>query len=151
MSAGEGPFLYDDGPAPLHTGTPRRANWLVIALLLGTVLVAVGMFAGLFLLRGTPTEQSEESVGVFLAAMEQGDGETTHGLLCEELRRTIDAGEVPPEYRGALPGRVTGSSPVERDGRSVVDVAVRWADGTTTSFTVLNEDGPRLCGVSSTG
>ena len=67
-----GPFLYDDEPAPLHTGTPRRRPGLVIGLLLGTVLVAVGMVAALYLVRGSPAEQSEEAVGVFLAALDRG-------------------------------------------------------------------------------
>ena len=91
-----GPFLYDDGPPPLHTGTPRRRPWLVIGLLLGTVLVAVGMVAALYLVRGSPAEQSEEAVGVFLAALDQGDGETAHALLCAEVRDRTDAGKVPP-------------------------------------------------------
>lgn len=148
MSTAEGPFLYDEDPAPLHTGTPRRRPWLLLAGLLATVLVAVGMVAGLSLVRGTPTEQSEEAVGVFLAALEARDGETTHGLLCEELRATTDPGEVPAAYRGPVPARVTGSVEAERDGAPVYEVAVAWADGTTTSFTVINENGPRLCGVS---
>jgi hypothetical protein len=148
MSTAEGPFLYDEDPAPLHTGAPRRRPWLLLALLLATVLVAVGMALGLFLVRGTPAERSEEAVAVFLAALEQGDGETTHGLLCEELRATTGPGEVPADHRRPLPARVTGSVEAERDGAPVYEVAVAWADGTTTSFTVINEDGPRLCGTS---
>ena len=35
------------------------------------------------------------------------------------------------------------------DDPPVYEVAVRWADATTTSFTVINEDGPHLCGTSS--
>jgi hypothetical protein len=146
-----GPFLYDDEPAPLHTGTPRRRNGLVLALLLGTVLVAVGMVAALYLVRGSPAEQSEEAVGVFLAALGKGDGETAHSLLCAEVRAQTDEGEVPAEYAPALPARVVGSEGAEVDGAAVVEVEVRGADGGTTSFVVLNEDGPRLCGVSSTG
>ena len=34
----EGPFLYDDDPMPLHTGTPRNRNGTLIALLSATVL-----------------------------------------------------------------------------------------------------------------
>lgn len=146
-----GPFLYDDDPAPLHTGAPRRRNGWVLAGLLGIVLLAVAMVGVLLLVRGTPEEQSEEAVGVFLAALGQDDGETTHGLLCEEVRQGTEAGEVPAEYRGALPGRVTGSEETDRGGATVVEVEVAWADGTATTFTVVNEDGPRLCGTAPTG
>lgn len=146
-----GPFLYDDEPAPLHTGTPRRRNGLIVGLLLGTVLVAVGFVVALFVVRGTPDEQAEEAVGVFLAALDHGDDETAHGLLCADLRSGIDAGEVPPEYRLPLPARVVGSTETEVDGGSSYAVEVRGADGTTTSFTVVNEDGARLCGVSPAG
>ncbi len=144
-----GPFLYDDEPAPLHTAAPRRRNGVVLALLIGTTLVAVGMVAALYLFRGSPAEQSEEAVGVFLAALDQGDGETAHGLLCADVRARVDAGQVPEEYRPALPARVVGSSEV--DGGAGYQVEVRGADGATTSFTVVREDGPHLCGMSSGG
>jgi hypothetical protein len=144
-----GPFLYDDEPAPLHTGAPQRRNGTVLALLLGTVLVAVGMVAGLYFFRGSPAEQSEEAVGVFLAALDQGDGETAHGLLCADVRAQVDTGEVPEEYRPALPARVVGSAEV--DGGAGYEVEVRGADGATTAFTVVRENGPHLCGTSSGG
>jgi hypothetical protein len=143
-----GPFLYDDDPAPLHTGTPRRRPGLVVALLLGTSLLAVAMVAGLYLFRGSPTEQSEEAVGVFVTALDRGDDETAYQLLCGEVRAGLEAAEVPAEYRPALPARVIGSEKTEVDGTSVVEVRVRGADGATTTFTVLSEDGPRLCGVA---
>ena len=146
-----GPFLYDDEPPQLHTGTPRRRPGLVIGLLLGTVLVAVGMVAALYLVRGSPAEQSEEAVAVFLAALDKGDGETAHALLCAEVRDRTEAGEVPPEYLPALPAEVVGSEETEVDGASVVEVEVRGADGDTTSFVVRNEDGARVCGTSSAG
>ena len=143
-----GPFLYDDDPAPLHTGTPRRRTGLVLGLLLGTVLLAFAMVGGIYLFRGSPAEQSEEAVDVFLTALGRGDDETAHQLLCAEVRDGLDAREVPAEYRPAPPARVVGSEKTEVDGTSVVVVEVRDADGATTSFTVLSEDGPRLCGVS---
>lgn len=144
-----GPFLYDDEPAPLHTGAPRRRNGAVLALLVGTALVAVGMVAALYLFRGSPAEQSEEAVRVFLAALDQGDGETAHGLLCAEVRAQVDPGEVPDEYRPALPARIVASTAV--DGGSGYAVEIRGADGATTSFTVVREDGPHLCGTSPGG
>lgn len=144
-----GPFLYDDDPAPLHTGTPRRRTGLVLGLLLGTVVLAVAMVAGLYLFRGSPAEESEQAVGVFLAALDQGDDETAYLLLCAEIRADLDEGEVPPEYRPALPAEVVGSERAEVDGTPVYDVEVRGADGTTTSFTVLSENGARLCGTAS--
>jgi hypothetical protein len=146
-----GPYLYDDEPAPIHTGTPRRRNGLIVALLLGTVLVAIGFVVAMFVVRGAPDEQSEEAVGVFLAALDQGDDETAHGLLCSGVRAGLDAGEVPPEYRLPLPARVVGSEEIEVDGGPAYDVEVRWADGTTTAVTVVNEDGPHVCGVSAGG
>jgi hypothetical protein len=146
-----GPFLYDDEPAPLHTGTPRRRTGLVLGLLIGTVVVAVAMVAVLYLVRGSPAEQSEEAVGVFLAALDRGDDETAHQLLCAEVRAELEAGEVPAEYRPALPARVVGSEKDEVDGTTVYEVEVRGADGATSSFAVLSEDGPRLCGTSSAG
>ena len=146
-----GPFLYDDEPAPLHTGTPRRRTGLVVGLLLGTTLLAVAMVAGLYFFRGSPAEQSEEAVGVFLAALDQGDDETAHQLLCADVRAGLDDGEVPAEYRPALPAEVVGSEKAEVDGTPVYDVQVRGADGATTSFVVLSEDGARLCGIASGG
>ena len=146
-----GPFLYDDEPAPLHTGAGRRRNGLLLALLLGTAVVAVGMVAAILLLKGSPAEQSEEVVGVFLAALDGGDRETAYGLLCEEVRASAEAGEVPPEYRLPTPAEVVGSERAELDGAPVYEVEVRSADGATTSFTVVNQDGPHLCGTSSAG
>ena len=144
-----GPFLYDDEPTPLHTGTPRRRNGFIVALLVGTVLVAVGFVAAMFLVKGSPAEQSEEAVGVFLAALDRGDDETAHGLLCTDVRAGLEANEVPAEYQVALPGRVVGSVETEVDGAAVVEVEVSGDDGATTSFTVVNQDGPHLCGVST--
>ena len=35
---------------------------------------------------------------------------------------------------------------VEAAGDGQLRVDVRWADGTTTEWTVVGEDGPRICG-----
>ena len=146
-----GPYLYDDDPHPLHTGSPRRRNGLLIALLAGTVLVAVGMAVALFVVRGSPAEQSEEVVGVFLSALEQGDGETAHELLCEKLRAEVAAGEVPADYRRPGPGRVVGSRETEVDGVPVHEVQVAWADDSSSRIAVVSERGPHVCGISSDG
>jgi hypothetical protein len=146
-----GPFLYDDEPAPLHTGPGRRRNGLLLALLLGTVAVAIGMVAAISLVKGSPAEQSEETVGVFLAALGNGDRETAYGLLCEEVRAGAEPGDIPPEYRLPTPAEVVDSERTELDGAPVYVVEVRSADGTATSFTVVNQDGPHLCGTSPAG
>ena len=52
-----GPFLYDDGPAPLHTGTPRRRPWLLLAIFGGTAVVAVLMVLGCRCCRDRPTSR----------------------------------------------------------------------------------------------
>jgi hypothetical protein len=149
MSQTEGPYLYDDGPEALHTGTPRGARGLILAVLGGTVLVAVGMAVGLPLVKGTPDEQAREVTGVFLDALAGGDAETAHQLLCEEERARVPAGEVATEYAPAGDGEITGTSADDVDGVPVQRVEIGWADGSTSTFTVLSEDGPRVCGVSA--
>jgi hypothetical protein len=144
-----GPFLYDDDPAPLHTGTPRRRHGLLLAMLAGTVLVAVGMVAALYLVRGSPDEQSREVVGVFLAALEQDDTETAHGLLCEAERARLQPGDVAGEYLGAAPGVIVGAEKAEVDGGAVQAVQVRWDDGAESKLVVLSESGPHVCGTSA--
>jgi hypothetical protein len=140
-----GPFLYDDDPAPLHTGTPRRRNGLLLALLAGTVLVAVGMVAALFLVKGSPEEQAEEVAGVFLTALEQGDLDTAHQLLCEGERAAVPPEGLAHTYLAETPGRVVGA---EAAGEGELRVQVRWADDTTSEWTVIGEDGPRVCGTT---
>jgi hypothetical protein len=143
-----GPYLYDDDPAPLHTGVPRRRSGLMLAIFGGTVVVAVLMVLGLPLLKGTGEEQARESAGVFLAALEQGDTETAHQLLCEEERARLEPGKVAQAYLGEGPAEV-GAPREEDGGGSVVHVPVRWADGSSTEWTVIREDGPRVCGVAA--
>jgi hypothetical protein len=144
-----GPYLYDDDPMPLHTGTPRRRHGLLLALLAGTVLVAVGMVAALYLVRGSPDEQAREVVGVFLAALEQDDTETAHGLLCEAERARLQPGDVAGEYLGAGAGEIVGTEEAEVDGGAVREVRVRWDDGAESEFVVLSESGPHVCGTTA--
>lgn len=140
-----GPYLYDEGPEQLHTDAPRRRKGLLVAMLGGTVLMALVAVGALLVVRGSPTEQAEEAVGVFLAALEQGDGETAHALLCEDVRAEFEPGRVPAEYEQSVPGEVVGSSERQVDGAPVIEVEVRWAGGGTTEIVVVNQGGPHVC------
>ena len=86
-----GPFLYDDDPAPLHTGTPRRSGKLLVAIFGGTIVVGVLMVLLMPLIKGSPEEQVREAVTVFVGALEKGDLETAYGLLCEDERARMSA------------------------------------------------------------
>ena len=143
----QGPFLYDDGPEPLHTGAPQRSGKLLVAIFGGTVVVAVLMVGLLYLVKGSPDEQAREVAGVFLAALEQGDTETAYELLCAEERGRIDEDDVAATYLVGGNGRVAGAE--ENDGR--VQVSIAWDDGTATTVDVVNEEGARVCGISSAG
>ncbi len=142
-----GPFLYDDDPAPLHTGTPRRANGVLLLIFGGTAAFAVLMVVLMSVVKGSGEEQAQEVAGVFLAALRQEDTETAYGLLCEEQRARLSADEVADAYLG--PG--TGEPGTAREDGDAQLVPVEWSDGTTTEFTVIAEDGPRICGVAAAG
>lgn len=146
-----GPYLYDDGPEQLHTSGPRRRSGLLGALLGGTVLLALVAVVLMSAVRGSPTEQAEEAVGVFLAALDQGDGETAHALLCEDVRAEFEPARVPAEYEQSVPGEVVGSTERDVDGVPVVQVEVRWADGGTSEIVVVNEGGPHVCSNPAAG
>ncbi len=141
-----GPYLYDDGPESLHTGVPRRRPWLLLGIFGGTVVVAVLMVLALPLLRGTAEEQARESVGVFLAALGKGDIETVNGLLCERERARLAPGEIAGAYLVGEGGHVVGTEEAQEDGESVQHVRVGWEDGSASTFVVVREDGPRICG-----
>ena len=141
-----GPYLYDDDPAPLHTGTPRRRQGLLIAILAGTALVAVAMVAAMYLVKGSPEEQAQQVAGVFLAALEKDDTETAHQLLCQAERANLSAESVAPAYLDETPGRVVGS---DAAGEGQLRVEVRWADGSRSQWLVISEDGPRICGATA--
>ncbi len=148
MSTSQGPYLYDDDPAPLHTGTPRPRRGLLLAILGGTVAVAVGMGVGLPLVKGSAEEQARQVTGVFLDALAQDDLETAHQLLCEDERAVVLPDQVAGEYAGAGGGEVTDTAAGEVDGDPVQRVTVTWADGSTSVLTVVSEDGPRVCGTA---
>jgi hypothetical protein len=149
-----GPYLYDEGPEPLHTGTGRSRRGLLVVILLGTVLVAVAAVIALPLVKGTAGEQASEAAGVFVAALQQGDVETAYGLLCADERARLQPGQVAGEY--LRPGTPTIGDPTDADLGDVPAqrVPVRWADGgavTSTFLTVVNEDGAHVCGTTPAG
>ncbi len=143
-----GPYLYDEGPEAIHTGTPRRRPWFLVLLVGGTALAAVVMVVAMVVIRGTPGEQAREVTEVFLAALAHDDVETAHALLCEDERAQITVDEVAAVYEGEGVGRVTGVAEDEVDGEPVQRVDVEWADGSTTELTVVAEDGNRICGTA---
>ena len=140
-----GPYLYDEGPEPLHTGEGRRRGRLLVVILLGTVLAAVAAAVALPLVKGTAGEQSTQAAQVFFAALQQGDTETAYGLLCTDERARLKPEQVAAEY--LQPGTPT----IEKatDAGTTERVTVRWSDGgavTRTFLTVVNQDGAHVCG-----
>ena len=147
-----GPFLYDEGPEPLHTSTPRRRQGLLLWVFGGTVLVAVLMVVLLPLMTGSAGDQSREVVQVFLAALDRGDDDTAFQLLCAEERAELASDEVAGRYLGGDgPGEVVAVSDDEVDGDPVQRVQVAWDGGSSAEFTVVNSDGPHVCGVTVPG
>ena len=146
-TASEGPFLHDDGPDSPHTGTPRSANRPLLLIMLGTVLVGVAMVLLLPVVRGTPAEQSTAVVDGLYAALAAGDLEAADQMLCQaERQRLADADPTEDYVRGDDP-EVTGATDGEVGGDSVQLVTVRFADGTTATVTVVNENGAHVCGI----
>ena len=142
-----GPYLYDDDPAPLHTGTPRTRNWSIVILLALTVLLAVGTVAGMYVFRGSPADEAEERARVFVAALGADDLETASGLLCEEERDGRTAEEALEPYGAAAGGTVGEAREDEVDGGPVQVVPVRAGDGTTAELLLVPEGGPKVCGM----
>ncbi|MBN1092109.1 hypothetical protein JKP75_05740 [Blastococcus sp. TML/M2B] len=138
-----GPFLYDEGPAPLHTGVPQRSGKLLVLIMGGTVLVALLVVVLAYLIRGSGSDQATEVSGVFLTALAAGDTETAHALLCEEERARLEPTEVADAYLGQGEPEL---GEVRRDGDARV-VPVRWSGGGSAELTVIGQDGLRICGV----
>jgi hypothetical protein len=143
-----GPFLYDDEPAPLHTGTPRRRQGLIVGIFGGTAVLAVLLVALMPLVSGSPEEQASEAAGVFVAALADGDLETAYGLLCEDERDRVAVEDLVTEYAGSGTASVLGAAATEVGGEPTYEVTVRWSDGGTDVLTVINEDGASVCGVA---
>jgi hypothetical protein len=146
----EGPYLYDEDPETPFKGAGRSHRGVLVAILLGTVLVAVGFVVALPLVKGTAGEQSTEAAQVFFAALQAGDTDTAYGLLCADERARLLPGQVAAEY--LQPGKPTIDGAT--DEGTTERVTVRWTDGgavTRTFLTVVNEDGAHLCGTSTDG
>jgi hypothetical protein len=150
----QGPYLYDEGPEPLHTGAGRSRRGLLVLILLGTVLVAVAAVVALPLLKGSAGEQASEVAGVFVAALQQGDDQTAVELLCEDERARLQPADVAGEYLRSGTAEIGDVRDAELGDRPAQRVEVRWTDGdavTSTFLTVVNEDGAHVCGTASTG
>jgi len=143
----QGPFLYDDDPAPLHTGTPRRSGKILVLIFGGTVVFAFLMVVLAVVVRGTGSERAEEVSGVFLAALAADDTETAYDLLCQDERGRLSQDEVLGEY---LAGGDPEFGEVRRDGDARL-VPVTWSDGTTSELTLIGEDGVKVCGTTPAG
>ncbi|MGY1857578.1 Rv0361 family membrane protein [Modestobacter sp. SYSU DS0290] len=144
-----GPFLYDDGPAPLHTGTPRRRTGLLLGLLVGTVLVAVAMVAAMGVFKGSPDEQATEVATVFIRALDAGDLPTAYDLVCDDVRARVLAPDLADTYLRPGTPEVTGATADVVDGDPVQLVDVRWDDDgavSRTQLTVVPEGGTKVCG-----
>jgi len=147
----EGPFLYDEGPEALHTGTPRRSGKYLVLIFGATVLLAVLAVVILPLVKGSAGSQSRQAVQVFLAALSKNDTETAYDLLCDQERAAVKPAGVAGRYVvGAVPGKVVGSTDAHANGLPVEHVRVQWADGSSSRFTVVNSNGPHVCGVDRT-
>jgi hypothetical protein len=143
-----GPHLYDEGPEPLHTGTPKNGNRLILGVFGGTTVLAVALVFALPLVKGGGDEQAREVTGVFLAALAAGDTETAGDLLCQAERDSGDVADVLPAYEHPGTGEVVGVEEGRLADQESREVRVRWDDGTEATLTVVLEDGPRICGTS---
>jgi hypothetical protein len=142
----DGPYLYDDNPEPLHTGTGRNRNWSIIVLLGLTVLLAVATVVGIYVFRGSPTDEAQERAHVFLAALAADDSETAAALLCEKARDGRTDDEALEPY-AALSSATEGKArEVQENGKPVVIVPVEGA-GASTELVLVPEGGPKVCGL----
>jgi len=148
MTAPEGPFLYDDDPAPLHTGEARNRNGTLIALIAATVAVALLAVGGMVWFKGTASDQAEEVAGVFTKALAAGDTETAYALICDAERARITSDELAGEYLHPGTPAITGARADRVDDEPVRYVQVRWGAGVSTELTVVPEGGTKVCGTT---
>ena len=146
-----GPYLYDDGPEALHTGAPRRRRGVLAAVFLGAAVLAILAAILLPVLTGSASDKAKEVTGVFLKALAAKDTETAYGLLCDSERHRLRPGEVAGAYLGPTPGTVGKAAQLERNGTTIETVDVRWADGGTSRYTLVNESGPHICSTRPIG
>jgi len=151
MTAPTGPYLYDEGPEAIHTGTGRRRRGLLTLIFLGATILAILAVIVLTVFNGTATGKAKEVTGVFLKAMAAKDLETGYGLLCDSERQRLKPGQVAGAYLGATPGTVGKAAEITRNGTTTETVDVRWADGRTSRYTLVNQDGPHICGTRPVG
>jgi hypothetical protein len=151
MTAPTGPYLYDEGPEAIHTGTGRRRRGLLTLIFLGAAVLAILAVVLLSVLNGTATGKAKEVTGVFLKAMAAKDLETAYGLLCDSERQRLRPDQVAGAYLGATPGTVGRAAEVTRNGTTFETVDVRWADGRTSRYTLANQSGPHICGTRPVG
>ncbi len=147
-----GPFLYDDDPAPLHTGEPRQRKGLLLALFGSTALIAVLMVGGILFFKGSGEEQSREVATVFTAALSQGDVETAYELICDDERARLLPDELADAYLRDGTPTVVGAQDAEYEDGPAQRVTVRWGEGAgaaTTQLVLVPEGGTKVCGTSA--
>jgi hypothetical protein len=147
----DGPYLYDEGPEALHTAVPRRRRGLLTAILVGTAAVALLMVVLLPLVTGSADTQAKQVTTVFLKSLAANDTETAYGLLCDTERQRLAPDKIATAYLGATPGTVTGATESKQGGTTTELVDVRWADGSASRYSLVNQSGPRICATHPLG
>jgi hypothetical protein len=115
------------------------------------VAVALLAVVVLPLLTGSAADRAKEVTSVFLKALAKGDTETAHQLLCDSERLRLTEGQVAGAYLGPGTATVGRATETTRTGDTVELVDVRWSDGSTSRYTLVNQSGPRVCGTHPAG
>jgi hypothetical protein len=103
------------------------------------------------LVTGTATGKAKEVTTVFLKALAAKDTETASGLLCDSERQRLQPGQIAGAYLKETPGTVVGAAERKQNGDTVETVDVRWADGSTSRYTLVNQSGPKICATHPAG
>jgi len=101
---------------------------------------------GMFVFRGSPSDEAQERAHVFLAALAAGDSETASALLCEKAREGKTADQALEPYAGLSSGTDGEAREAEVDGKPVVIVPVEGV-GASTELVLVPEGGPKVCGL----